>query len=111
MSNPAVTFGCPLLPSTVADPPSILGLRARRRFADPKGTAQLGVGLLISSSENSIMAKFAEFFEYELPRIPIPRTRVNRASPRPDRARRHRRGSRSPSGIMFLMYSFVGSWH
>jgi hypothetical protein len=28
-------------------------------FADPKGTA-LRVGLLISSSENSVMAKFGE---------------------------------------------------
>src|SRR5215207_887014 len=42
MSNPAVIFGCSLLPSTVADPPSILGVRARRRFADPKGTAYGG---------------------------------------------------------------------
>jgi hypothetical protein len=34
-------------------------------FADPKGTA-LRVGLLISSSENSIKAKFAEFLFHAL---------------------------------------------
>jgi hypothetical protein len=34
-------------------------------FADPKGTA-LRVGLLISSSENSVNAKFAENPFYEL---------------------------------------------
>jgi hypothetical protein len=34
-------------------------------FADPKGTA-LGVGLLISSSENSVTAKFAEFTFYDV---------------------------------------------
>jgi hypothetical protein len=34
-------------------------------FADPKGTA-LRVGLLISSSENSVPTKFAEFPFYEV---------------------------------------------
>jgi hypothetical protein len=34
-------------------------------FADPKGTA-LRVGLLISSSENTQKAKFAEFLFYEV---------------------------------------------
>src|SRR5215208_336131 len=60
MSNPAVTFGCPLLPSTVADPPSILGVRARRRFADPKGTAYGGSA-----------------FSSHLRRIILPRNPVN----------------------------------
>src|SRR5215212_1754636 len=55
-----------------------MGLRARRTFADPKGTAQ-GVGLLISSSENSVVAKFAEIVNGEVRRIPLPRTPVNRA--------------------------------
>jgi len=35
-----------------------MGVRARLTVADPKGTAYLGVGLLISSSENSVRAKF-----------------------------------------------------
>jgi hypothetical protein len=34
MSTPAVTFGCSLLPSIWADPPSIMGVRARMAFAD-----------------------------------------------------------------------------
>jgi hypothetical protein len=50
MSNPAVTFGCCLLPSMVGRYSFPLGLRQRRAriaFADPKGTAHLEVGLLI----------------------------------------------------------------
>jgi hypothetical protein len=59
ISNPAVIFGSHLLPSMWADPPSIMGVRARRTLADPKGTAQ-GVGLLISSSENFYSTRFDE---------------------------------------------------
>jgi hypothetical protein len=64
MSNPAVISGCSLLPSIVGRSSS-LGLRARQTFADLKGTAQ-GVGLLISSSENAVHAKFAEFIFCEV---------------------------------------------
>ena len=47
MSNPVVVFGCPLLPSMVGRSSFRLGVRARIAFADPKGSAYLGVGLLI----------------------------------------------------------------
>src|SRR5215207_9199390 len=70
MSNPAVTFGCCLLPSMVGRSSFPLGLRARRTVADPQRVLRIwGVGLLISSSENSVMAKFAECL---LPRNPVP---------------------------------------
>jgi hypothetical protein len=51
-------FGWSLLPSIVGRS-SYVDVRACRTFAEPKGSAQ-GVGLLISSCKNSVMAKCAE---------------------------------------------------
>jgi hypothetical protein len=59
MSTPAVISGCSLLPSMWADPPFHIGPKSPSTFADPKGTAQ-GVGLLISSSENTYSTHLGE---------------------------------------------------
>ena len=48
MSNPAVTFGCCLLPSMEGRSSFPLGIRARRTVADPLRVLRTwGVGLLI----------------------------------------------------------------
>src|SRR5215208_143398 len=89
MSNPAVTFGCPLLPSTVADPPSILGVRARRRFADPKGTAYGGSAfsshlrrIPLLSTGVKIVSAVALFHGFGVARQGPWNTWVNKLSPR-----------------------------
>src|SRR5215218_10381463 len=41
-SNPAVIFGLLLLPSMWADPPSIMGVRARLTVADPLRVLRIG---------------------------------------------------------------------
>jgi hypothetical protein len=55
-----------------ADPPSILGVRARRTVADPKGTAYLG-----GRPSHLIFLELCKV-EVQLRRIPLPRTRVNK---------------------------------
>ena len=42
MSNPAVTFGCTLLPSIKGRSSFPLGIRARRTFADPQRVLRMG---------------------------------------------------------------------
>src|SRR5215213_4269138 len=60
MSNPAVTFGCCLLASMVGRSSFHNGpLRARQPLQILRVLRIWGVGLLISSSENSVKAKFA----------------------------------------------------
>jgi hypothetical protein len=62
MSSPAVMCGCSLLPSMVGRSSFHSGpKRARLTVADQRVLRTWGVGLLISSSENSVKAKFAEF--------------------------------------------------
>ena len=68
MSNPAVMFGWSLLPSMVGRS-SFLGLRARIECLQTFRVLRIwGVGLLISSSENSVNPKFSvvEFTFYDV---------------------------------------------
>src|SRR5215217_3563527 len=53
MSNPAVTFGCPLLPSMVGRSSFHCGPKSPSKICRPQGYYVWGVGLLISSSENA----------------------------------------------------------
>src|SRR5215218_274996 len=65
-SSPAVTFGCCLLPSMVGRSSFPYWASEPVERLQTQRVLRMGVGLLISSSENVQKAKFAEFLYYDV---------------------------------------------